>query len=48
MLEVGESQTAVSDRAPYIAVRVYISSSTTLEILKDIETHRKGLYNIHY
>ena len=28
----GESQTAVSDRAPYIAVRVYISSSTTLEI----------------
>ena len=31
-LEAGESQTAVSNRAPYIAVRVYISSSTTLEI----------------
>jgi hypothetical protein len=31
-LEAGESQIAVSDRAPYIAVRVYISSSTTLEI----------------
>jgi hypothetical protein len=31
-LEAGESQTAVSDRALYIAVRLYISSSTTLEI----------------
>ena len=31
-LEAGESQTAVSDRAPYIAVRLCISSSTTLEI----------------
>ena len=31
-LEAGESQIAVSDKAPYIAVRVYISSSTTLEI----------------
>ena len=31
-LEAGEFQTAVSDRALYIAVRIYISSSTTLEI----------------
>jgi hypothetical protein len=28
-LEAGESQTAVSDRALYITVRLYISSSTT-------------------
>ena len=41
-LEASESQTAVSDRAPYIAVRFCNSSSTTLEIWKDIETHRKG------
>jgi hypothetical protein len=41
-LEAGESQTAVSDRALYIVVRLYMSSSMTLEISKDIETHRKG------
>ena len=31
-LEAGESQTAVSDRELYIAVRLCISSSTTFEI----------------
>jgi hypothetical protein len=31
-LEAGESQTAFSDRALYIALRLYMSSSTTLEI----------------
>jgi hypothetical protein len=30
--EAVESRTTVSDRALYIAVRLYISSSTTLEI----------------
>jgi hypothetical protein len=34
-LEAGESRTAVSDRALYIAVRLYMSSWTTLEIWKD-------------
>jgi hypothetical protein len=41
-LEAGESRRAVSDKALYIALRLYISSSKTLEIWNDIETHRKG------
>ena len=41
-LEADESQTAVSERTLYIAVRLYMPSSTTLEFEKILKPTGKG------